>query len=109
MAMIGWVARKVGGNPTSAGDSGEMAQRWLRRKFLSKWSGLFAVVIAVAAVSGVIALVAPRIQATYLLVTRGTRLARLHFSPRRSSLGGWRFACGGRRRSRHAFRRSRSR
>jgi K+-sensing histidine kinase KdpD len=68
MAMIGWVARKVGGNPTSAGDSGEMAQRWLRRKFLSKWSGLFAVVIAVAAVSGVIALVAPRIHATYLLV-----------------------------------------
>jgi len=68
MAMIGWVARKVGGNPTSAGDSGEMAQRWLRRKFLSKWSGLFAVVIAVAAVSGGIALVAPRIHATYLLV-----------------------------------------
>lgn len=45
-----------------------MAQRWLRRTILSKWSGLFAVALAVAAVSGVIAILDPRIHATYLLV-----------------------------------------
>ena len=48
--------------------SDETAQRQVRRKILSKWSGLLAGVMAVAAVSGVIALVTPRIHATYLLV-----------------------------------------
>ena len=36
-----------------------MAQRRLRRTILSKWGGLLARVIAVATVSGVIALASP--------------------------------------------------
>ncbi len=52
----------------SARGSDETAQRQVRRIILSKWSGLLAGVMAVAAVSGVIALVTPRVHASYLLV-----------------------------------------
>ena len=45
-----------------------MAQRRLRRIVLSTWGGLLAGVIAVAAVSGVIALASPGVAAPYLLV-----------------------------------------
>jgi signal transduction histidine kinase len=46
----------------------KLAQRRIRRTILSKWGGLLASAMAVAAASGVIALVAPRVPAPYLLV-----------------------------------------
>ena len=62
--MEGWQQQPHG----FARGSDETAQRQVRRIILSKWSGLLAGVMAVATVSGIIALVTPRVHASYLLV-----------------------------------------
>ena len=50
------------------GGSDETAQHRVRSTILSKWAGPLVAALAVAAVSGVIALLTPHVPAPYLLV-----------------------------------------